>query len=307
MSREQEPFPNPKIFPGTPPSRGVCAPTLRAFVRRVEDGSAKPSSDDVVVEEPFEMRYDGRSVSVVMRTPGSDHELLVGHLFAEGWIDRASDIESLRFAMDERDPEGPPAIFPNVFECVPSDGASPPRDRPARVQTVTSSCGVCGKLSIEDALTFLHPPDSMESDEANDRGAWIAPDVLSTLPDTLRAGQTLFHSTGALHAAGLFDESGRLGLVREDIGRHNAVDKVLGRSVLVDAVPLRDRILLVSGRVSFEIIQKAYRAGVPCVAAISGVSSLAIEFAARAGMTLVGFLRGSTFVAYSGAHRIAAE
>ena len=307
MSQDREPFPNPDLFPSAPPSRELLASTLRAFVRRVEDGSMGPSSDDVVVEEPFEMRYGGRSVSVVMRTPGNDDDLLVGHLFAEGWIDRASDVSTLRFAKDERDPEGPPSMLANVLECVPSGDASPPRERPARAETVTSSCGVCGKLSIEDALTFLHPPDPAENAGANDGRAWIVPGVLSALPDSLRAGQTLFHSTGALHAAGLFDEAGALDLVREDIGRHNAVDKVVGRSVLDGTVPLSDRILLVSGRVSFEIIQKAYRAGVPCVAAISGVSSLAIEFAARAGMTLVGFLRGATFVVYSGSHRIASE
>lgn len=258
-------------------------------VVRVREGRIEgPGHDRVAVEAPLEIRVGGKPLTVVMRTPGHDLELVRGFLFAEG-ID---DILSMRAV------EGLPGnLAGNVVEVQ----LSPPPLSLARAPVVersffaSSSCGVCGKTSIADlAIKSPRVTSSLTTTRA----------VLATLPPTLRAAQAVFEETGGLHASGLFDPAGTLLASREDVGRHNALDKLIGWSLTSRRPPLSDVMLMVSGRVSFEIVQKAIAAGLPVVAAVSAPSSLAVDLAERFGVTLVGFLRGGSMNVYTHPDRI---
>jgi FdhD protein len=253
------------------PQRIVSVP-----VRHWQGETATERDDLVAVEEPLEIRLGGEPLAVIMRTPGHDDELAVGFLHGEGIIGNRDDLEELRIWQDDQG-----AFAENVVSVRLTGREGVAVDSRRRFYA-TSSCGLCGKASIEAALQLAPPIPG--------RPAVPAP-LLYALPDRLRAAQAVFDYTGGLHAAGLFDLDGRMLLVREDVGRHNAVDKLVGRSLLDGKVPLHDRVLLVSGRVSFEIIQKALAARIPLVAAVSAPTSLAVEAARRCNMALAGFLR----------------
>ena len=242
----------------------------------------------------MELRVDGRPLAVTMRTPGDDVELAHGFLLTEGVITGAGELAAARYC-DSVDDTG--ANTYNVLDVTLAPGVAPPAAGVERNFYTTSSCGVCGKASLDAVrLRTRFPPagDSVRVDA----------EMLYGLPDALRRDQRLFDSTGGLHAAGLFTADGSPLVVREDVGRHNAVDKVLGWALLHGRVPAAGHVLMVSGRASFELVQKAAMAGVPVLAAVSAPSSLAVELAVDSGITLVGFLRGTAMNVYSGAERI---
>jgi FdhD protein len=250
--------------------------------------------DLVAVEEPMEVRVNGASFAVIMRTPGSDRDLAAGFLFAEDVIRTADEIGTIEYCQDVVD-EGRDNTI-NV--TVTGDAATRLTARLAdrRQVTMTASCGLCGRRTIE----------SLQARVAAVDGDWaVDSEVIASLPDRLRESQAMFESTGGIHAAGLFDRAGVLQLSAEDVGRHNAVDKIVGRTLLAGRHPLALSILLVSGRTSFELVQKALLAGIPLIAAVSAPSSLAIDLATQAGITLCGFVRGPGFNVYSHARRIA--
>jgi FdhD protein len=261
-------------------------PTERARVLRVRAGSRQELPDDLASEEPLEIRLGGRAVAVTMRTPGHDAELAAGFLVTEGIV-RPGDLAAVRECRSE---EGDGGVADVVLR--PGTSASGGWQRNFYA---TSSCGVCGKASIEAVRVAAGPVAD---------GPAVRESVLEALPDRLRDSQRVFDRTGGLHAAGLFSSEGDLLLLREDVGRHNAVDKVVGRAALDGELPLAERILLASGRASFEILQKALMAGIPVVAAISAPSSLAVRLAQESNMTLVGFLRPDGFNVYAGAKRV---
>ena len=268
--------------------------TVRRPVVRVREQGVSRRPDALAAEEPLELRVDGRSLAVTMRTPGHDVELAHGFLLTEGVITSADDIATARYC-DSVDDSGRNTY--NVLDLALSPGVPPPDDWVERRFYTTSSCGVCGKASLDAVRTrtvFSPEKDPVE----------LPAEVLFGLPDALRAAQKVFDSTGGLHGAGLFTADGTLLAVREDVGRHNAVDKVLGHALLTGAVPAVGTVLMVSGRASFELTQKAVMAGVPALAAVSAPSSLAVEMADDAGMTLVGFLRGRSMNIYAGASRV---
>ena len=263
----------------------------------VEDGRERVRSDFVATEEPLEIRLaiGGRvdPVAVTMRTPGSDFELAVGWLFSEGVLRDRESIRRITYCTDAEIDTDQQFNIVNVELAAPASPDLAPLERHFHI---TSACGVCGKATVEALrLRGLQPVGE---------GVPVSPDVVSELPDKLRAAQGLFDSTGGLHAAGLFDSGGALLMAREDVGRHNAVDKVIGWALLEKLIPLRDAILLVSGRSSFEIMQKAAAAGIPVVCAVSAPSSLAVEVADEFGQTLIGFLRGRRFNIYAGRERL---
>ena len=268
--------------------------TVRRPVLRIGPDGTRRQLDSLAAEEPLELRVNGTPISVTMRTPGHDVELAHGFLLTEGVLGAAADVAAARYC-DSLDERGRNTY--NVLDVTLAPGVEPPDTGLERNFYTTSSCGVCGKASLDAVrLKSRFPP---AGDPVN-----VTPEVLSGLPDTLRTAQKLFDSTGGLHAAGLFDAAGRLLVVREDVGRHNAVDKVLGWALLDGRVPAAGTVLMVSGRASFELAQKAVMAGVPVLAAVSAPSSLAVELAADTGLTLVGFLRGATMNAYTATHRI---
>ena len=250
--------------------------------------------DTVTVEEPLEIRVGGVSLAVTMRTPGNDFDLTIGFLLSEGLIAAVENVQTLMHCQDEGE-DGLPTY--NVVDVTLAPGVPPPAADAARASYITSSCGICGKASI-DAITT-----TSRYAVAQDR-ALVDPRVLATLPAMLRAQQKVFDRTGGLHAAGLFTAEGELLVAREDVGRHNAVDKVIGWAAREDRLPLTAHVLCVSGRASFELTQKALMAGIPTLAAVSAPSSLAVELATEAGMTLVGFLRDPKLTVYSGAERL---
>ncbi len=260
----------------------------------VRDGTGHELSDRLATEEPMEIRAEGPgqepvSVAVTMRTPGSDFELAVGFLFTEGLIRTRDDVRAVSYCEDLADDEQHYNVV-TVNLAWPFDRALLTRNFYAG-----SSCGICGKASldhVEVACTAVTP------------GPTVSRGVIEALPGALRGAQRVFEETGGLHAAGLFTSDGSLLLLREDVGRHNAVDKIVGEAFLGGALPLAERILLVSGRASFEIVQKAAVAGIPIVAAVSAPSSLAVDLAERMGQTVVGFLRDGRFNVYSSPERI---
>lgn len=262
-------------------------------ITRVADGSAQRAGDVAAEEEPLEIRLDGTPFVVIMRTPGADRELAVGFLLAERLLTTSDDLGTIRYCTG---PDGTAA--PNVLD-VTFALASAPRVRDAlserRMVTTNSSCGVCGRKTIDDLMTGIAPVQAR----------WrVHAELVASLPDALRRAQPVFDVTGGLHAAALFDRSGTLVSSAEDVGRHNAVDKVIGAQVLQEQLPLHDRLLFVSGRASYELVQKALVAGIPLLASVSAPSSLAIDLARRGGLTLLGFVRGGAFNIYTGADRI---
>ncbi|MEJ2890226.1 formate dehydrogenase accessory sulfurtransferase FdhD [Actinomycetospora aeridis] len=271
--------------------------TVKRPVLRIVDGETRRRPDTLAAEEPLEIRVAGRPLAVTMRTPGHDVELTHGFLLTEGVIGDREDVSTARYC-DSLDDHGRNTY--NVLDVALAPGVAPPDDSVERRFYTTSSCGVCGKASLDAVRTKTRfaPGDDPVT---------LTPDLLSTLPDALREAQAVFDSTGGLHGAGLFRADGTLIVAREDVGRHNAVDKVLGHALLEGAIPATGTILMVSGRASFELTQKAVMAGVPVLAAVSAPSSLAVEMARESGMTLVGFLRGRSMNVYAGTHRIVTE
>jgi FdhD protein len=267
------------------------ARTVRRRLLRVGEGVVQWRGDDLVAEEPLEIRIAGAPVAVTMRTPGNDFDLAVGFLLTEGLVQRPEQVRTIQTCSWKQSGEF------NVVDVVLGDDA--PRFDPAasRAFYTTSSCGLCGKASIDAIRT---------------RAQWTVADdplrvsasLVQSLPDRLREAQRVFERTGGLHAAGLFDAHGDLVCLREDVGRHNAVDKVIGWAATQRRVPLRSHVLAVSGRASFELVQKALMAGIPMLVAVSAPSSLAVELAEESGMTVAGFVRDGTMNVYTGAERI---
>jgi FdhD protein len=256
-------------------------------VLRWESESLRQIDDELAEEEPLEIRVRGRAISVTMRTPGHDAELAAGFLLTEGIIRAPQDV--IRIEHCGRNEEG------NVLNVLLAPEVPVDFERLTRHVFASSSCGLCGKTTIQSVRAQFPP---IQSDILVDG------ELLATLPQKMRAAQETFDRTGGLHAAALFDENGNLIVLREDVGRHNAVDKVVGDCLLNGLFPLDRGILLVSGRSSFEIMQKALAARVPIVAAVSAPSSLAADFAAESGQTLIGFLRDRRMNVYTQAHRI---
>ncbi len=269
--------------------------TVRRRILRIDDDESVARVDTLAAEEPLEIRVNGTPLSVTMRTPGHDFDLALGFLVSEGVVHRAADVVSVRYCAGAT--SGGENTY-NVVDVVLADGVDPPPVSAARNFYMTSSCGVCGKASLDAVQTSS--AWSVAADPIR-----LSPAFLAELPETLRRAQRVFDRTGGLHAAGLFDSEGRLVCLREDVGRHNAVDKVIGDALRRDALPLRGSVLQVSGRASFELVQKAVMAGLPVLTAVSAPSSLAVELADRAGLTLVGFLRGASMNVYAGQHRVA--
>jgi FdhD protein len=285
----------------------VTGRTARRRVTRItlEPGQVSERADLLAAEEPLGIRIGGQAVTLTMRTPGDDVDLTAGFLVSEGIVTAPSDIESIRVCTGEQcghdhdaDDADDAADLGNIADVVLRPGLEL-RPELRRNFMTTSACGVCGKTSIAE-LSVTHPYD-LFSDAVR-----VTPALLAALPDALREAQRVFDRTGGLHAAGLFTADGKLLAVREDVGRHNAVDKVIGWALQAGRLPLSGCVLLVSGRASFELVQKAVLAGIPVLAAVSAPSSLAAELAAETGLTLVGFLRGGSMNVYAGAGRISA-
>ncbi|MGE5764997.1 MAG: formate dehydrogenase accessory sulfurtransferase FdhD [Mycobacterium leprae] len=250
---------------------------LDATTRR---GVQRP--DTLAVEQPLEIQVGGSPVTITMRTPGADLDLVPGWLVAEGVVTGPHDIVSMTTCAE------------STVDITLAPGVAPP---PPRAFATTSACGVCGAQSLAEVRA--HHRWDVGGDETS-----VSAEVLATLPGTLREAQRAFDATGGLHAAGLFTSTGDLLLLREDVGRHNALDKVVGAALRDGRLPLRGHVLLVSGRASFELTAKALAAGAPLLAAVSAPSTLAVDLAQEAGLTLVGFLRGPSMNVYAGAHRV---
>ncbi|GAQ59664.1 formate dehydrogenase accessory sulfurtransferase FdhD [Streptomyces scabiei] len=269
--------------------------TERRRVLRIRDGALSTRPDTLVAEEPMEIRLGGRPLAVTMRTPGDDFALAAGFLVSEGVVSRASDVANIVYCAGATE-DGRNTY--NVVDVRLAPGVPLPDITLERNVYTTSSCGLCGKASLDAVRTTARwsladvPP------------VRVTPGLLALLPDRLRAAQQVFDRTGGLHAAGLFSPEGDLLDLREDVGRHNAVDKVVGRALRSGELPLSRTVLLVSGRASFELVQKAVMAGIPVLAAVSAPSSLAVDLAVETGLTLVGFLRGGSMNVYAGEHRL---
>ncbi|CAG7599564.1 formate dehydrogenase accessory sulfurtransferase FdhD [Leucobacter soli] len=271
----------------------------RRVTRLTVGRSPTRRADYLTVEEPLEIRVFGRSLAVTMRTPGHDVELAAGFLVSEGVIHRGEDFSTARYcAGAEYEGSDEQGNTYNILDVSLAPGVAPPDPSLERNFYTTSSCGLCGKASIDAVHTQTHftvADDQLEIDAA----------ALAGFPEALRAQQRVFDRTGGLHAAGLFDgRTGELLVLREDVGRHNAVDKVVGWALMNGRLPARSCVLMVSGRASFELTQKALMAGIPMLAAVSAPSSLAADLAEESGLTLVGFLRGPSMVVYSRPDRI---
>ncbi|WP_105970156.1 formate dehydrogenase accessory sulfurtransferase FdhD [Streptomyces geranii] len=273
--------------------------TERRKVIRIRDGAVSARPDTLVAEEPMEIRLNGKPIAITMRTPGDDFALAAGFLVSEGVLAEGRDLQNIVYCA------GATADGSNTYNVVDvrtaPDVVLPDITLERNVYT-TSSCGLCGKASLDAVRTTARWPIDDGADAPPVR---LAPELLASLPDRLRAAQRVFDRTGGLHAAALFTEEGELLDIREDVGRHNAVDKLVGRALQRGGLPLSRTILLVSGRASFELAQKAVMAGIPVLAAVSAPSSLAVDLAAESGLTLVGFLRGSNMNVYAGEDRIA--
>ncbi|MFD5751968.1 formate dehydrogenase accessory sulfurtransferase FdhD [Streptomyces sp. NPDC127033] len=270
--------------------------TERRRTIRIRDGIVTTRPDTLVAEEPLEIRLNGKPLAITMRTPGDDFALAAGFLVSEGVLAAASDVRSIVYCA------GAQADGSNTYNVVDvqlAPGVPVPDITLERNVYTTSSCGLCGKASLDAVRTTARFPIR------DTPPVRVEPALLAGLPDRLRAAQAVFDRTGGLHAAALFSEDGELLDIREDVGRHNAVDKLVGRALRQDLLPLSRAILLVSGRASFELAQKAVMAGIPVLAAVSAPSSLAVDLAAEAGLTLVGFLRGPSMNVYAGDERIA--
>ncbi|GAA0652717.1 formate dehydrogenase accessory sulfurtransferase FdhD [Streptomyces thermocarboxydovorans] len=270
--------------------------TQRRKVLRVRDGAVTGRPDTLVAEEPLEIRLNGRPLAITMRTPGDDFALAAGFLVSEGVLGTASQLRNIVYCAGAT-ADG--ANTYNVVDVQTAPGVTIPDITLERNVYTTSSCGLCGKASLDAVRTTARWP------LADTPPLRLTTELLARLPERLRAAQRVFDRTGGLHAAALFSEDGELLDVREDVGRHNAVDKLVGRALQAGELPLSRTVLMVSGRASFELAQKAVMAGIPVLAAVSAPSSLAVDLAAETGMTLVGFLRGTSMNIYAGEHRIA--
>ena len=266
-------------------------------IGRYESGTWQATGDEIAAEEPLQLLLDGEPLSVIMRTPGNDMELALGLLHAERVITSLDDVASLRISAETHESEEKIAVRAELLESNAVDVHL--RDsaarRPRRSFLSSSACGVCGATTLDD-LAHDHAPLG--------RGPIVDATTLPPLADRLREQQRLFERTGGLHAAGLFTPAGELVTLREDIGRHNAVDKVVGRGVLDRTVPIASAILAVSGRAGYEVVQKAVAAGIPILVAVGAPSTLAVATAVRFGLTLVGFMRGERFNVYSAPERV---
>lgn len=260
--------------------------TVRRPVLRVRQAVPAHRIDSLAAEEPLEIRVGGEPLTVTMRTPGDDFDLAAGFLVSEGTVAAPADIVAIRYCAGATR-EGLNTY--NVVDVTLAPGVAAPR---ARNFYTTSSCGVCGKASLEAVRTVARW-------DVRDDPVELSLETVAALPDRLRAAQRVFDRTGGLHAAGLFTAAGEPLCVREDVGRHNAVDKLLGWALRTGRLPLRSAVLMVSGRASFELVQKAVMGGVPVLAAVSAPSSLAVELAAERGLTLIGFLRGESMNVYT--------
>jgi FdhD protein len=272
----------------------VNRPILTVPVQKVQGESSSPFQDLLAVEEPLEIRIGDRSVSITMRTPGHDFELAAGFLFTEGILQDASQVREIRWS---HNPDGNPRQLGNSVTVDLNPDVEIDLDRLQRHFYTTSSCGVCGKASIEAIEAQGCPVLPRNS-------PMVVSSVIHCLPEALRRAQPVFERTGGLHAAALFSPDGTLELLREDVGRHNAVDKLIGAEMLARHTPLNERLIFVSSRASFELVQKAVMAGIPILAAVGAPSSLAVESAQRFNLTLLGFVRDRRFNIYSGAQRI---
>jgi FdhD protein len=272
-----------------------AAPEIR--VRKWDSGRWTDAPDAVVMEEPLQLLLDGQELSVVMRTPGEDLELALGLLHAEGIVRTLDDVREVRISAESGETSTVVRVDASIVESNRVDVhlARAPRRRPERSMLASSACGVCGAVLIEDLRRDLAVLPS---------GPSVDPGLLPSLIERLRSGQGVFDRTGGLHAAGLFTPAGESTCVREDVGRHNAVDKVVGRMLLDGRLPLRDAVLVVSGRAGYEIVQKSISAGIAVVAAVGAPSSLAVALAREFNQTLVGFLRGERFNVYSAPARL---
>ncbi|MGQ0777846.1 MAG: formate dehydrogenase accessory sulfurtransferase FdhD [Pseudonocardiales bacterium] len=268
--------------------------TVRRPVLTLSAQGERHHQDALAGEEPLELRVDGRALAVTMRTPGHDIELAHGFLLSEGVIGARADVRAARFCDSPRT-DGLSTY--NVLDVELAVGVAAPAVGVARNFYTTSSCGVCGKASLDAVRLRTRFPPAADP-------ITVTSATLASLPGALRAAQPVFETTGGLHAAGLFTAEGELLVAREDIGRHNAVDKVLGWALLAERIPATGCVLLVSGRASFELAQKAVMAGIPILAAVSAPSALAVDLATDAGLTLIGFLRGPTMNIYAGQHRV---
>lgn len=266
-------------------------------INRISAAGSRPEIDSLAVEEPLEIRIQlpvsskHKAISITMRTPGDDFDLAAGFLFTEGILQNAEQVKNIRFC-------GLPAKDKNIKNTLVvelADGVGIDLKRLERHFYTTSSCGVCGKSSIEALHTGVR--------KLNDAFR-VNSEIIHHLPDTLRAAQAVFERTGGLHASALFEVDGKLDILREDVGRHNALDKVIGAKFMAGQMPLSDRTLLVSGRASFELVQKGLMAGIPVLAAVGAPSSLAVELAREFGMTLIGFVRDGRFNIYTGEERV---
>ncbi len=279
--------------------QGRSKTAQKVRLHKVNEAGARVRQDRVVVEEPLEIRLEygptadraSKSVSVTMRTPGHDFELAAGFLFGEGILPGPADVQEITYCQDA----GPQEY--NVVSVRLSPGIEPGLERLERNFYTTSSCGVCGKASLEAV-------EVMGCEPVQAGHPVLDPELIHALPDRLREAQGVFERTGGLHAAGLFDPTGTLQVAREDVGRHNAVDKVVGRCFMDRQLPAGHGVLVVSGRVSFEIVQKAVAAGIGVLVAVGAPSSLAIDLAKRFNVTLVGFTRDGSYNVYAGADRL---
>lgn len=265
--------------------------TSSSQVLEWNDGALRRADDYLAAEEPLEIRVGRHSLGVTMRTPGYDQELVAGLLLTQGIVTHRSQIGAIRDGAGAR-----PTAQRNLIQVKLASNARFDSRLVARRGYASSACGVCGRSFLDAVrLQGIRPPNATVK---------FDPEILCAMPEALRAAQSVFNRTGGLHAAGLFDAQGKLLVLREDVGRHNAVDKVIGWALLQDRVPLSDAALMVSGRGGFEIVQKALAAGIPLLASVSAPSSLAVQLARELHLTLIGFLRGKRFVVYSGEDRL---
>ncbi|MFH9228125.1 formate dehydrogenase accessory sulfurtransferase FdhD [Streptomyces lydicus] len=271
--------------------------TERRRVIRIRDGAVSTRPDTLVAEEPLEIRLNGKPLAITMRTPGDDFALAAGFLVSEGVLGAAGELQNILYCAGATE-DGVNTY--NVVDVKTAPGVVIPDLTLERNVYTTSSCGLCGKASLDAVRTTAR----WQLDTAPDTPVRIEPATLSALPDRLRSAQRVFERTGGLHAAALFTTEGELLDVREDVGRHNAVDKIVGRALQQGRLPLSSAVLMVSGRASFELAQKAVMAGIPVLAAVSAPSSLAVDLAQETGLTLVGFLRGTSMNVYAGEHRL---
>jgi FdhD protein len=270
-------------------------PTTHTTIRRISNNTITDADDVLAVEEPLEIRLaygkegerQSRNISVTMRTPGNDMELAVGFLFTEGIIQNAGQVSGIN------------TISENIVQVVLQPDVVFDMQKLERNFYTTSSCGICGKASIDAVKTVCDLPDGYPYDSLS-----CAAGIIYSLPDILRKQQSVFEATGGIHACALFDTNGVLLMMREDVGRHNALDKLIGAAFNSQSLPLDKNILLLSGRASFELVQKAAMAGIKIIAAVGAPSSLAVQMAEDWNITLIGFLRGERFNIYSGAQRI---